>query len=290
MANGSTPAVMDSSRPIADSHPPRARLRLGCQGWNYPDWVGPFYPEGTRPADYLRVYAKAFDTVEVDSTFYAIPPESTVRGWAARVPDGFRFSLKLPQEITHQRRFVGSEEMESQFFERARLLDHKLGTILVQLGPDFGPLERHALEKFFGRRPRDLALAVEFRQREWINGDTLALLGEHRVALCLSDARWIPRKWMLAACERPTADHVYVRWMGPDRAITNYSRVLHDRSAELDAWTAALPAILERVRVAYGYVNNHFSGHSPANVRTLQAALGEPVVSPDALNDQITLF
>jgi uncharacterized protein YecE (DUF72 family) len=265
-------------------------LRLGCQGWNYPDWVGPFYPTGTRPVDFLSTYARAFSTVEVDSTFYAVPSEKTVRGWAARVPDDFRFSLKLPQEITHQRRFRESTDVEDEFFARARLLGPKLGTILVQLGPDFAPHERDALEAFLARRPADLMLAVEFRQREWISAETLAMLTAQQVALCLSDARWIPRKWMLAACERPTADHAYLRWMGPDRAITDYSRVQHDRSGELAAWAAALPAILERVRVAYGYVNNHFSGHSPANVRTLQASLGQKVTEPAVLDDQIPLL
>ena len=81
-------------------------LRLGTQGWNYPAWVGPFYPDGTRTTEFLRTYARAFGAVEVDSTFYAIPPASTVRGWAARTPDAFTFALKLPQEITHERRFV----------------------------------------------------------------------------------------------------------------------------------------------------------------------------------------
>ncbi|MCU0646351.1 MAG: DUF72 domain-containing protein [Gemmatimonadaceae bacterium] len=267
-----------------------ARLRLGCQGWNYPAWVGPFYPVGTRPVDFLSRYARAFDTVEVDSTFYAIPPESSVRGWAHRVHDGFRFSLKLPQEITHQRRFIDTAPLEAEFFARVRLLGEKLGSILVQLGPDFSPVERDALVAFLARRPGDLDLAVEFRQREWMTPDTLAMLRDHAVALCLSDARWIPRKWMLAACERPTADHTYVRWMGPDRSITDYSRVQFDRTQELTAWAEALPAILERVRVAYGYVNNHFSGHSPANVRTLQAALGQRVVDPSSLDDQIALL
>jgi uncharacterized protein YecE (DUF72 family) len=267
-----------------------ARLRLGCQGWNYPDWVGPFYPEGTRPPEFLSTYARAFDTVEVDSTFYAIPAAKVVLGWAARTPDGFTFALKLPQEITHERRFVESEAVEDAFFARARLLGPKLGTVLVQLGPDFAPHERPALEGFLARRPRDVALAVEFRQREWMRPETLALLQHHGVALTLTDARWIPRKWMLAACQKPTADHVYVRWMGPDRAITTFGRVLHDRTAELDAWAEALPAILERVRVAYGYVNNHFSGHSPENVRMLQARLGERVVPPVELREQLPLL
>ena len=68
-------------------------VRIGTQGWNYDAWVGPFYPPGTRAAEYLTVYARAFDTVEVDSTFYAIPPAKTVRGWYERTPPGFRFAV-----------------------------------------------------------------------------------------------------------------------------------------------------------------------------------------------------
>ena len=71
------------------------RIRLGTQGWNYDAWVGPFYPEGTRPGEFLRTYARAFDTVEVDSTFYAVPAAKTVKGWAERTPDGFTFALKM---------------------------------------------------------------------------------------------------------------------------------------------------------------------------------------------------
>ena len=75
-------------------------IRIGTQAWTYDAWIGPFYPEGTRAADLLSVYARAFETVEVDSTFYATPAASTVRGWAQRTPPNFRFSLKMPQEIT----------------------------------------------------------------------------------------------------------------------------------------------------------------------------------------------
>ena len=108
-----------------------AAIRLGAQGWNYDAWVGPFYPTGTRSADYLTTYARAFDTVEVDSTFYAIPPAKTVKGWRDRVPAGFRFALKLPQEITHENRLRNSADQLALFAERARLLGDKLGPILI---------------------------------------------------------------------------------------------------------------------------------------------------------------
>jgi uncharacterized protein YecE (DUF72 family) len=99
---------------------------VGCQGWNYEDWVtGPtervFYPRGTRAANMLEVYARVFETVEVDSTFYAIPPTTTFEGWAKRTPPGFTFSLKLPQAITHELGLgTGSAALLEEFCERAR--------------------------------------------------------------------------------------------------------------------------------------------------------------------------
>src|SRR3954468_21051927 len=97
-------------------------IRIGTQGWNYEAWLGPFYPLGTRPLDYLTVYARAFDTVEVDSTFYAIPAVKTVRGWAERTPSHFRFALKMPQEITHEQRLRQAGELMERFFDVAREL------------------------------------------------------------------------------------------------------------------------------------------------------------------------
>lgn len=270
--------------------PKAAAITLGCQGWNYAAWVGPFYPDRTRPADFLTVYARAFHTVEVDSTFYATPSVQTVRGWASRVPSGFTFALKLPQEITHEHRLRNCAEATARFFEVARELEAKLGPVLVQLGPDFGPSELPALAAFLPTLPRDVKIAVEFRQRGWINDGILALLAEHNVALALVDARWIPRSTMLKLAERPTADFAYLRWMGPDREIVDYSRVQHDRSKEVSAWLSALPTIAAKVKTAYGYVNNHFSGHSPATVRDLQRQLGQVVVDPAQLGEQLRLF
>lgn len=267
-----------------------ARIRLGTQGWNYDAWVGPFYPSGTRPADYLAVYARAFDTVEVDSTFYAVPAAKTVRGWYDRTPPGFTFALKLPQEITHERRLRDAEDIALQFYDRARELGEKLGPILIQLGPDFGPVELPALAALLPRLPRDMRFAVEFRQRGWINDGVLALLAEHDVALTLSDARWIPRKQMLALATRPTTDFVYIRWMGPDRDIIDYSRIQVDRTPELEAWAGVLWPLAEMQVKVYGYVNNHFAGHSPESARVLQRMLHISSVDPSTLGEQMSLF
>lgn len=265
-------------------------IRFGAQGWNYDAWVGPFYPEGTRPVDFLRVYSRAFDTVEVDSTFYAIPSSTTVRGWMRRVKPGFEFSLKLPQEITHERRLRHSAEVLAEFEARARELGPHLGPILIQLGPSLGPSEADALDAFLRLIDHDLRYAIEFRHRGWITPDTVSMLREHGVALALTDARWVPRKTMLALAEQPTASFSYVRWMGPDREIVDYSRVQVDRAAEVEAWAGVLPTLATRVKAVYAYVNNHFSGHSPATLRELQRRLHQQVVEPEALGEQMTLF
>jgi len=279
--------IMSSVAPILSM---TSRIRLGTQGWNYDAWVAPFYPVGTRPADYLAVYARAFDTVEVDSTFYAVPPVKTVRGWYDRTPEGFSFALKLPQEITHERRLRDYADVAELFFDRARELGTKLGPVLVQLGPDFGPAELPALANMLPTLPRDIKFAIEFRQRAWINDGVLALLAEHGVALTLTDARWVPRKQMLALAGRPTADFTYIRWMGGNRDIVDYSRIQIDRSRELEQWAGVL-ATLAKVRVkVYGYVNNHFAGHSPQSVRELQRMLGQTPKEPESLGEQMTLF
>ena len=276
---------------MAETGPTIANVRIGTQGWNYDAWVGPFYPSGTRAADFLEVYARAFDTVEVDSTFYAIPAVKTVRGWADRTPAAFRFSLKLPQEITHEARLRGPAfDLARQFFDRARELEDKLGAVLVQLGPDFLPSELPALARFLPELPSDVSIAIEFRHRGWISDGIVALLAEHGVALALTDARWIPRKQMLGLATRPTADFAYIRWMGPNRDIVDYSRIQVDRARELEAWAQALRTLAPHVRRAYGYVNNHWAGHSPQSGRELQRLLGQSPVTPDQLGEQFSLF
>ena len=275
-----------SERPAEGS----ARIRIGTQGWNYEAWVGPFYPVGTRPTDFLSVYARAFDTVEVDSTFYATPPVKTVRGWAERTPPGFHFALKMPQEITHERRLRDAQDIALEFFDRARELEDKLGPVLIQLGPDFGPVELPALAQFLPLLPRDIRFAVEFRQRGWIHDGVLALLAEHGVALTLTDARWIPRKQMMQLAAQPTADFLYVRWMGPDRAIVDYSRIQIDRVHELELWSGVLWPLAVKGRTVYGFVNNHFAGHSPESARQLQRLFRQTPVDPARLGEQLTLF
>lgn len=265
-------------------------VRIGTQGWNYSAWTGPFYPPHTRPADFLSIYARAFDTVEVDSTFYGVPSLATAQGWAERVPPAFVFALKVPQEITHDRRLHDVALQADAFFDRARALGPHLGPLLAQFAPDFGPSELPALAGFLAMLPRDLRVAVEFRHRGWIHDGVLALLADHNIALVLTDAKFISRRVTFSLAERPTADFAYVRWLGPTRDLVDHSRVQVDRSRESEMWAEAIRGLTTRVGRVFGYVSNQFAGHAPASARALQALLGQRPVPPEQLGDQLVLF
>jgi uncharacterized protein YecE (DUF72 family) len=270
-----------------------SQIHIGSQGWNYDDWAGSFYPRGTRAVDYLDVYARIFDTVEVDSSFYAIPSENSVVSWRNRAPDGFTFSLKLPQQITHRQRLVDCQGVLKEFCRRAGDLGEKLAVILIQLPPDFSPRSWYALEKFVKLLPREMKFAVELRDQSWLGDEMveplLELLTKQRVALAMVDSTWIPRELSFNLIDRPTAPFAYVRWLGP-RILTEFSRVQIDRDQELAAWARELRALRQKVEVIYGYFNNHYQGHSPASANQLKALLGQKVVEPDSLITQPSLF
>jgi uncharacterized protein YecE (DUF72 family) len=267
----------------------RAKTFLGAQGWNYEDWVGTFYPRGTKTKEMLSLYAKVFDTVEVDSTFYAIPSENSVKGWAERTPASFNFSLKLPSEITHKNRLRDSQSILEQFIQRINLLEDKLGCVLIQLPPDFSPNEQTAFANFIDLLPTQLRFAVEFRDANWLNEQTINTLARKNVALTLTDSRWIHRTASFRFIENYPADFAYVRWLGP-RELTDYSRIQLDRSRELSQWAESFAALRERVTQIYGYFNNHFQGHSPGSCNMFKEMLGLPVISPESLIKQPSLF
>lgn len=265
-------------------------IHIGTQGWNYDAWVGPFFPVNTRPADFLSVYSRAFGSVEVDSTFYGVPAPATFKSWYDRTSHDFVFTLKLPQEITHEQRLRDSLGVGEVFYERARELRHKLGPILVQLSPDFGPAELPALVDFVSSVPSDLRFTIEFRHRGWINEGVIALLRDRNIGLTLVDGRWITRKVMLSLAKRPTADFAYIRWMGPNRDLVDYSRVQVDRTREVDAWVEAIKEMPPGLSDIYGYVANTFSGHSPSTARDIQYRLGQRPVDPAMLGEQLSFF
>lgn len=284
---------------IAGNQTNTLRTHVGCQGWNYTDWVsGPasdskiFYPHGTRAAEMLEVYTRAFGTVEVDSTFYAIPSAATVDGWVKRTPPEFTFSLKLPQEITHERGLrQGSETVLAEFCEQARRLGPKLAVLLIQLPPQFEPTAENfnLLGEFLPQLPSDIRFSIEFRQRRWIEDRVLNLLAQHNVAPTLVEGPWIGPAGVRKLVDGSAADFAYVRWMGA-RDLMRFDVVQRPRDKNLQAWSETLHGLQKRVSNTYAYFSNYYEGHAPASANKLKRLLSQPTVEAAALEDQPSLF
>lgn len=160
------------------------KLRAGTSGFAFKEWKGPFYPEKMKDAEMLGFYSTKFPTVEINNTFYRLPKEELLSGWAAQVPDDFSFSIKASQRITHFTRLKEESFDAADYLLRVvGTMGAKLGPILFQLPPNMKKdLER--LNVFFGRLPKDRRYTVEFRHESWFEDDTFEALRNHNVAMC----------------------------------------------------------------------------------------------------------
>lgn len=260
-------------------------MHVGCCGWAYRDWCGTFYPPGGSQADWLPRYAESFSCVEVDSTFYGPPAAETVRQWAARTPDGFRFALKVPQAITHEKRLVGVRDEFEAFVEVTAELGRKRGPLLLQFPrfsrSDFADAGEFlaVLDAFLTATDPAVRLAVEVRNGRWLDDPLLDLLRDHGAAVAITDQQGgLPPRGPLTRWV--TADFAYVRLLGDRRGIERITKswgdTVVDRGAEILAWTGffrELAAGLPDVEV-WGFANNHFAGHAPATARLLATGSG----------------
>lgn len=246
-------------------------LFLGTQGWAYKSWIGAFYPEGTKPGDYLTEYAKHFRAIEIDSTYYAIPRPHSVEQWRDATPAHFRFAAKFPQSITHEKMLKDAERETDQFLSTLALLGDKLGPLLLQFPYTFTPAQRDVLARYLAALPTQFRYAVEVRQRGWLNDAFFDLLKQHRVACALSDYGSMPR------VARGTTDFAYLRLLGNRKEIADeqFDRVRFNRDVDLERWGDLIAELNEKGVAVWGFVNNHYQGHSPATVRALSERIAQ---------------
>jgi uncharacterized protein YecE (DUF72 family) len=272
------------------------KSKIGCQGWNYDDWItkaggeSVFYPRGTRSDAMLELYAKIFDTIEVDSTFYAIPPGSVIENWYRKTPENFTFSLKLPQEITHNLALrKQSFEILDKFCERVLLLKEKLAVGLIQLPPQFEASKENAqtLREFLAQMPKEIRFAVEFRDRQWLIDWTFEELSNSKVALCLVEGSWIPRDLMFQAIEKLENDFAYIRFMG-ERDLLKFDKIYRPQDANLQMWKEEIEKI--KAKDIFAYFSNFYEGHAPASVNKLKELLGQKTIDAGSLENQGSLF
>jgi uncharacterized protein YecE (DUF72 family) len=243
--------------PLAPVHP---RLHLGLCSFTDLDWRGSFY--GEDESDLLAAYSKRLSYVEVDSTFYGVPKRSTVDGWLSRTPPEFRFALKFPREITHERMLEGADYVTQAFLDSVSRLGDRLGPLLLQFPYGFRATRFPHLAAYLEKLPKQFRYAVEIRHRSWLRQPFFDLLEANRAALCLIDHPFLPR------IERRTTDFVYVRWLGDRRETPGpFTGLRRDPSAPLRWWAKRLRSMLDEVKEIYAFANNHYAGHAPATLK-----------------------
>ena len=242
-------------------------ILLGTSGWSYKEWIGPFYDDEKRMFSY---YAKFFNTVEINSTFYRYPSRSTIYGLSRAAPPNFIFSAKLPRLITHKKKLDLAEDIRSDLMRFLELLEPlyvsgRLGCILIQLPPSFKYMDGYErLEGFLDIIPDGYEFAVEFRDSSWMREDTWRMLRKYGVAYCVVDEPSFPSEVHI------TADFAYFRWHGRNSRVWYNYRY---SEKELSEWVPKLEETGKKVKKIYGYFNNHFHGYAIENCIELMQML-----------------
>lgn len=221
------------------------RVLLGTSGWQYKDWRKSFYPEKLAQRLWLSFYTERFQTVEVNNSFYRLPPPETFAAWAAGTPDDFVVVPKMSRYLTHIKRLRDPEEPVERFLRHAEPLGSKMGPILVQLPPTL-KADLELLKRCLALFPAGVRVAVEFRHETWFNEDTMAVLREFNAAHCLADRE----ATVLGPVER-TADWLYLRL---HEGVADPSPCYSDE--DLDEWVRRLVELEDGVTESFVYFNN----------------------------------
>jgi uncharacterized protein YecE (DUF72 family) len=233
-------------------------IRIGTSGFHYKHWIGPFYPEKLQLSKMLDVYMQHFDTVELNATFYRLPPKKAVAVWRESTPENFLFSAKGSRFITHMKKLKDPEPALDRYFDHLDALGAKLGPIVFQLPPFLQPdLER--LDTFLSALPGGHQYAFEFRHPAWHNEEIYRTLRKRNAAFCPYD---------IAGFQSPivvTADFVYVRLHGPGPGP--YQGSYSDEA--LRAWAGRIREWSQTLKDVYVYFDNDMAGFAVHDAKRL---------------------
>lgn len=235
-------------------------VRIGTSGWHYPHWVGVFYPADLPAREWLAFYARHFDGVEVNSSFYRLPSLAVLRRWYDATPPHFLFALKASRYLTHMKKLREPGPGIAALEEALRALKGKRGPVLFQLPPRWR-CDPERLRDFLESWPRSIPAAFELRDPDWHNGAILGLLREYRVAYCIYDLGGF------ASPLHVTADFVYVRLHGPGAPYCGCYG--HE---QLSRWAERVRAWSETMSV-YVYFDNDEAGYAVRNALALKELL-----------------
>ena len=242
------------------------RVRIGCSGWNYQSWREEFYPKGCPPSRWLEEYARHFDTVEINTTFYRLAKPASAARWVEQTPPDFCFAAKGSQYLTHMKRLRDPGGSLERYYASIRPLAEspKLGPVLWQLPPNFQRDDERldtwleAVKAYPGERH-----AVEFRHQSWLVPEVYGILHAHNAALVIADD---PRRVQIP--HELTADWTFVRFhYGRRGRRGNYSET------ELREWAARIRDLGTEADV-YAYFNNDWEVFAVRNAQRMKALLG----------------
>jgi uncharacterized protein YecE (DUF72 family) len=260
-----------------------AAVYVGTSSWLFDGWRGVFYPDKLPKNDYLPFYATQFPTVEVNTSFYALPSPSTLINWVESVPPGFTFALKFPRAISHDKKLLNVSDETLATLDALRALGPAAGPAFLQLPPNFtrksnGKILATYLD-WLSTQAADLRLAVEVRAADLMTPAFATYLAERNFALVLVARKGSPDLydtwWELVEAGK-APPFAFVRWIGDDRNGPEGDREIQTpRDEELSLWAGRLAELHGRGIDVYGYVHNPYEGHSPGTVRRLNTLLGE---------------
>jgi uncharacterized protein YecE (DUF72 family) len=239
----------------------KKNLRIGCSGWQYRHWRGDFYPDELPTSRWYAHYALHFDTVEINNSFYRLPPADTFAKWREQAPRHFLYAVKASRFLTHMKKLKDPEDPLFRFFENAKQLGPHLGPILYQLPPNF-PVNLERFETFLRALPRGYRHAVEFRETTWYDERVYDLMRRYNVALCLHDMQGS------ASGKLIVGPFIYVRF---HFGTQKYGGAYEDR--RLDDWAAWLAERASEGLDVFAYFNNDTGGHAPRDAVRLRERL-----------------
>jgi len=229
---------------------------VGTSGYNYPEWKGSFYPSDLASAKMLPYYAARFPTVEINYTFYRMPNEKLVGGWAAQTPSPYKLTLKAPRRITHDNRLKNVGELVSGFCQVAATLGPKLGALLFQLPPNLKK-DVPLIDAFLAELPPKVTAAFEFRHASWLDDEVFGKLAARNLALCVADSE------KMSAPVTITADYAYFR--------------LRDEGYQPDdirRWADTIAKATASCSDVFVYFKHEEQGKGPEFAKLLMAHLG----------------
>jgi uncharacterized protein YecE (DUF72 family) len=249
------------------SLPTRPKIHVGCSGWAYKHWRGIFYPEGLPQKRWFDFYADEFDTVEINNSFYRLPPPETFEKWRDQARPGFRYAVKANRFITQAKKLLNCEEPVARMMTAACRLEDRLGPMLYQLPPTL-KINLERLESFLKIIPRDMINVFEFRDSSWYEEEAYALLDRYGASFCVHD---------MAGCvsSRTAVGPVaYVRFHG---GVGKYWGRYTDQT--LLGWADWALDQSRGGRSVWCYFNNDIHGHAIDDARTLKSMVGQAPAS-----------